>query len=142
MITKSLIAKTKHVWSRDPALDTDHKDYDWAEFIKTGDMKYVPAKEGMTVAEFEIGPLTRMQFLRVWSLSDLVQANEAVAYGLKGLTGYKVEGVDVELEFQNADDGKRLNKATLDRIFEPLLFMELGMRIIELSRLSPLSAPR
>lgn len=140
MITRTLTGRKSHVWSQDPAIDRDHPSFSWDAFLKDGDLKHLPKVEGQEYTLFEIGPLTRRQMMRVMSLSGMEQVNEAVAFGLKDVKNYVADGQSVSLEHQNQGDEKRLNQRSLDRIFDPLLFTELGMRIIMLSQLDPLSS--
>ncbi len=138
MITRSLVGNAKHVWSEDPALDTDSPAYDAVQFIETGDIKHMPARPGETLAIFEIAPLSRKQWQRLSALeSSDEKYNEAVAYGLKSVSGYTIGGLPVEVKKQTYQGEERLTAPTLDALFEPVLFRELGGRILLLSRLSP-----
>jgi len=135
MIASRSTDSVVHVYSQDPAIDKDHPDFDWDRFKETGEMKYLPIKEGQTPTVFQIRRLTRRQFLKVIKSDDAEQFSEAVAYGLRGIKDW---GAPVDLKFQG-DGQERLHPDTLDRIFAVELFVELGARIMELSRLAPLS---
>lgn len=139
MIIRSFVHPSKHVWSEDPSLDKQSANYDWAEFLRTGDLKYAPAVEGGKLTVFSVKPLSRKQFTRVFSLphGSLEQCSEAVAFGLKGIENYQVDGSPVEIKFSKVDGEERVHDEVLNRIFEPLLFIELGLRVMELSRLDP-----
>mgnify|MGYP001600189261 CR=1 FL=1 len=140
MIRRSFIAEVRHVWSSDEALDKDHPSFDWQAFVKTGDLAHVPAKENAQLAVFHLRPLSRQRFLRVWGsgAEPLQMRHDAVAFGLRRVTGFEVDGRAVELEFQSVDGEERVTPRVLDQLFDPMLFLELGERILELSRISPL----
>lgn len=140
MIRKSLLGIVKHVWRDDPALDKSDPDKfeaAWTAFLADGDAAKLPVKEGQKVAEFDLAPLSRRQFLRVYQGggSPLEQMAEAVAYGLRALRGFEVDGHAPDLERVESDVGKRLSVKSLDAIFDPVLFAELGSRIVEISRI-------
>lgn len=127
--------RIEYVLTSDPAIDAEHPDYDWDRYLKTADPKYAPIKEGHTPTVFSLSRLTRRQFLRVMSLPDQEQSSEAVKYGLRAI---KDLGRPVELRFKRYGDlGEGLDSATLDHIFSPDLFAELGVRIMTMSTLDP-----
>lgn len=141
MITKSMLGTIRHAWSEDPAIDKSDPDkfaMAWKEALRTGDIKCLPFREGDQPAVFELAPLTRKQFLRVFAQEGISQVCEAVAYGLRTVSGFIVDGRGVDLDRVDSDAGKRLSAASLDALFDPVLFMELGTRIIEVSRIDPL----
>lgn len=135
MITKSITARRDYVWSRDPARDKDAPGDNWEEFVKTGDVSHVKVKEGARLCLFKLSPLTRVQMLRVLAMESSYQINEAVAFGLKGVDGYVVDSIPVELEFRGQGDEKRVNERSLNAIWDAELFAELGARILHISRL-------
>lgn len=144
MISRSLIAPFKHVWSQDEALDRDHADFSHEEFVRTGDFKHLPVIEGRQLTIFELAQLTRRQREVVATLAQqdrLVEAaREALAYGLRGWSGWTDhDGSEVTPKFQGSDDEKRATKKTLDWIYDARLIGELGGRIIEASALRPKS---
>lgn len=141
-INRSLVGAVRHVYSRDPALDKDHKDYSPALFRDTGDLKHMPPKEGQRVAVFELKPLPRRRLNRITSAKPAdgdftaEQYNEAVAYGLKAVRDFEVDGAPVELHFDGDGADQRLREKSLDAIYKLTLFIELGSRILEISDLS------
>lgn len=138
MIIRTFVGRNNYVWSKDPSLDRDNPAFNWPEFERTSSLEHAPAKEGCKLTVFEITPLSRKLFMRVFSMgASLDQMNEAIAYGLKGLRDYQSEGRPVELKTTKADGEERLTAETLDRLFEPMLWVELGKRILELSQLHP-----
>lgn len=142
MISKSLIGVRKHVWSMDSALDKSDPDQfaaAWTAFLEGGEMAVLPLVEGCKPAEFDIAGLTRRQFLHVYNGSGGALENmaEAVAYGVRGVRGFQIDGKPIDFERVKSDSGQRLSVATLDALFDPLLFAELGSRILEISRIDP-----
>jgi hypothetical protein len=142
MITRSLIAPFKHVWSLDEALDTKHPSFDHAAFCKTGDFKHLPTHEGQTLTIFECAQLTRRQREAVATLitqdQPIIAAREAVAYGLRGWTGFlAADGSELQPKFKGSDNDRRADERTIDDIYDSRLIFELGSRIIEASKLHP-----
>lgn len=142
MIRKSLGGVVRHVWSDDPALDKSDPDVfaaKWKAFLADGKVECLPVVEGGAPAVFEIAPLTRRQFLRIYNGGGgaLEQMSEAVAYGLRSVKGFEVDGRAPDVEKVDSDVGKRLSAKCLDALFDPLLFAELGARVLEISRLDP-----
>jgi hypothetical protein len=135
---------SKHVWSEDPSLDKENSAFDWPEFLRTGDLKYCPAVEGGKLTVFEIRPLSRKQFSKVFNMphGSLEQCNEAVAFGLRAVRDFQVDQQPVEIKHTKVDGEERCTESSLNAIFEPLLFVELGLRIMELSRLHPQNGSR
>lgn len=141
---RSFIRTVRFVSTLDPAIDRDHPDLASLveEYRKTGDVAKLPLREGATPTVFEIAPMSRKQLTRVLGIpSDkyIEQCSEAVAYGLRSVSNFIVDGEQVVIEHATVSDEKRVKPAVLDRIFDPLLFAELGARILELNRLNPTS---
>lgn len=139
MISRTLTGHRAHVWSMDPSIDRDHADYNWEEFLKDGEMKHLPVREGERLTVFRLAPLTRMQMMRVMEMDGMQRVNEAVAFGLRGADNYTVDGESVVLEFKHQGDERRVHEKSLNRVFDPMLFAELGSRILSISTLDPLS---
>jgi hypothetical protein len=143
MISRSLLADFRHVWSEDPALDKSNENYSHEEFVRTGDFKHVPAKEGERLTIFILAPLTRVQFQRVQSVraqGDVVNAAVmAVSYGLRGVQNFHdANGAEIEVKLQVDGEGeRRVTSATLDAIYDIGLLAQLGARIISESTLRP-----
>ena len=68
---RSLIASFRYVWEKDPALDKEHPDYNYAAFTETRDLKHLPTLPGRELAIFDCRPLTARQFAMV---SDRMKA--------------------------------------------------------------------
>jgi hypothetical protein len=138
LITRTSFTSTRpHVWSIDPAIDKENPAYDWKEFLDKGDLKYLPAVEGGTLTVFNIKALSRRQFTRVFNIEGLNQFSEAVAFGLKSVANFRVDGTEVDLRLVKVDGEERVSEDSLNKIFDPMLFAELGLRILEISRLHP-----
>jgi hypothetical protein len=142
LIVRSTLKSWNHVWSQDPALDRDADGFDekWQSFLKTGDVRGLPVREGEKLAVLEIEPLNRKDYMRVLGMSGIEQFNEAVACGLRSVTNWEIDGVPLVLERKEDGNTKRLSVPSLDKIFDPYLFTELGLRILDVSRLDPLRA--
>ena len=135
MIAHRSTDRIDYIITDDPALDSDHADFDWDKYLKTADPKHAPVKEGCTPTVFSLVRLSRRQFLRVISMPETEQASEAIRYGLKAVKDF---GRPLDLRQKRFGDlGEGLDNDTLDRLFSPELFQELGIRILSLSTLDP-----
>lgn len=142
MITRSLLAPFVHVWSQDDGIDRDHPSYSWDEFINTGDLAHLPVVEGGSLTVFHLAPLTRLQ---LQSCVQLVQqerlaeaATEATAFALKGVDNFQLgDGTMLEVKHQVQNGEKRATRATMDALHDLGLIIELGLRVIERSKLRP-----
>lgn len=133
-------APIDYIVSTDPALDTVHPDFDWAEYLKTFDPKYAPTREGCIPTVFEIRRLTRKQLTYVRRKDTADQVPEAIAYALRRVRGFRVggkNGVELECKHKRSDMGERLDEETLDKLYAPELFAELAGIIMGLAGLDP-----
>src|SRR5688572_3826145 len=112
---RSLIAGTSYILSDDPALDPDASKHD--QFMKDFDAdKHLVLKEGCTPARWRLASLSRAQFLRVWSQSSPAErCYEAIAYGLREVSDFSVDGQPLRIETRKADLGRRLTDDCLDK---------------------------
>ena len=140
MIGSRSTEKVVHIYSQDPALDRDAESFAdaWAEFLKTGDKSKLPIRDGHTPTLWHIQRLKRKRFLWVLDQPDSHRASEAIAFGLKQVDGFTVDGVPFALGFKKFSDSEdRLSEDTLEILFDPTFFGELGVRILGLSKLPP-----
>ena len=139
MIRHSLIRSSKFVWDQDPGLDKPALEFQeaWKRCLETSDVSLlVPVtREGQKLTVFDLEPLTRKEFMRVFALEGLERICEAVAYGVKGVANFEIDGSDVRLERDR--DSKRLTAKSLDLIYDPILFATLGSRVMEISQIDP-----
>lgn len=143
MIQRSLIADFRHVWSEDPALDKANPHFSHEEFMRTGDMKFVPAKEGEHLTIFGLAALSRKQFQRVKAINAMgdtvTSAVLALAYGLRSVQNFHLpDGSELVVNRQLDSEGEmRASEATLDALYDMALIAQLGTRIIRESTLRP-----
>ena len=142
MITRSFTTPAPFVWSEDPALDRESPAYDHDKFNDTGDLAHVPAVEGGKVTVFEIKAISRAQQKRCYALSGLAQCDEAIACGLKSVRGGQAFGFPFEVKFAKVNGEDRVDPEVLDNVHDPLLWAEMGARILEISRLFPRKGSR
>lgn len=140
MIRLNTTAPVIYVYPKDPAIDKDHPDYNWEEFRKTGDVKHLPAKDGEKLTIFHIKRLSRQRYIAMAEKKGLEAMEDAVKYGLTAVENLSVGDGSFRLEFKGEGRDRRLTDGCCDGLFEPGLFYDLGMRIVELSHISPLSA--
>lgn len=140
MFARSFLTSVKVASILDPAVNREHEEFEslWQEYRKGNDLTKIPVKEGAKLALFELAPLSRKQLLKVMSMSiPLEQCTEAVAFSLRSVSGFEVNGEPLEISHSNVDGEKRVKPDCLDKLFDPLLFGELGARVLELNRLDP-----
>lgn len=156
-----------HVWSEDPALDTDLPDDPvgraaklkaiedgYTELRRTGDIKKLPLRPGMTPCLFKLKSLTHAQKLQIGDVMTQALAQvqavgrasltgrmvlyaacaEFVACGLVGVSGMLDDnGQPLKVERVNG----RLPSETLEKLSYDSLIIELGARIHEISSPDP-----
>lgn len=142
-ISRSLTGTIQYVYSGDPAIDTDSKAYNPEEYQKTLDRKHLPLKSDSdkhSIFHLRSVGMKRMQ--RITSMRNesggfsTEQLGEAVAYGLKKVDDFEVEGKPFELKLETINGEERVKNESLEKMFKLLLFMELGNKILDTSDLS------
>jgi hypothetical protein len=139
MIPYSTTSTTDHIFTCDTAIDRDSPDLNVAQYIATHDAKYLPIKAGETPVVWKLRRLSRRGFLAVSGAPEHLQSHVACAYGIDGVAGLLVNDQAVDLKYDRGEAGKRLSEASLDAIFHPSLFNELGAVIINMSLPNPTS---
>jgi hypothetical protein len=152
MITRSFTGPLPFVWSEDPALDPvclveretqpgkDKEPSDYAAFLKTNDVTALSVRDGLKLTVFEIKPLTKKQKLQVYAkASTLEQMDEAIAWGLRAVRGNEAFGFPFEVKHDKQD---RVEADVLENLNDEILWLEMGARIMEISRLFPRSGSR
>lgn len=150
MISRSLLTPFVHVWSEDPDLDHEHKDFAkaWKTFLESQDPAVLPVVTGGKLTTFRLAPLNRRQFQEC---SQLVRrkkdepedysdaATRACAYALTSVENYTLpDGSTLDVERRKAANGESIcTDATLDKLLYPDLIAELGMRALARSTLRP-----
>lgn len=137
MISLRPTVHLKHIYSEDPAIDKQHPDYSWDKYVRTGDRKYVPVKDGFVPTVFELRPLTRRQYQAVMRCDATALGMEAVAYGLVSVENLSRGDHPVVLKSKPTDLGDRLTDESLDNLFAFDVIGELGLIIISLSAVRP-----
>lgn len=137
MITRSLTSSVKHVWSKDGALDRASPAFDLAAYHRDGDMAHLPCLPGCAPTVFTLARLPRRTFVYCADLDGFRRVCEAVAYGVREVAGFVVDGQELSLAHQKSDLGQRLTEASMDALFDPDLFGELAGRVLELSQIDP-----
>lgn len=142
-ISRSLTGTVQYVYSSDPAIDKDSPEFSWEKYRETGDVKHLPTKgESERLTVFSLKPISMKRMQRITSMRNesggfsTEQFGEAVAYGLKKVDNFEVDGKPFSLEFEGASDEQRVKNKSLEKIFKQILFIELGNRVMEISDLS------
>lgn len=146
MLQKRLDAQIEYISSLDGAIDREAPGFDWDKYTATLDAKHLPIKAGSTPTVFVLQGLSRdvlgvvvkgFDSSAQWERIEAFDA--AVKYGLKRVRNFKnAKGDDVELKFEQSSLGEGLDKASINAIYDPQLFIELGSKIYEASRVHPL----
>ncbi len=145
-IKRRLRSKVLHVWSQDSALDkSDPQKLETAlkKFEDSGDLEdlapVILPHDKPTV--FELYTLKRPIMIQLDSMASGGAAdNTAVAFGLRGVQNFTVDGKPYDLELVDAPaaiGGKCVSERSLDQLYDPGLFAELGARLVRASRLDP-----
>ncbi len=146
MIRKSLTKNFVFVWEKDPALDKEHEGFAeaWAAYEESLDPAVLPVVTGETLAKFVCQPLSMGGYGRMMSEpSEFNRCIEAVRYSLKSMSGYSIDGIEIKIEEGDKQkDGldHRLKDSFLNKIWDPMLFVALGLAIIKSSVLDPTRA--
>lgn len=146
MITRSLTATFKHIWTDDPDIDTAHPACNKRQYELTHDPKHLPPKEGQRLAIFELAPLSRSQFQRVMQLRTQERPIDscvlAVSYSLRSVSGFfDANGQEFEVKHITDGNGDRVvSPQSLDTIYDMALLSQLGTRAINESTLRPKNA--
>lgn len=145
MISLPLRSPVLHVWSRDKAIDRSDPVKAAAAMQRFQDTDQLGElagviRPGMEPAIFEVAPMSRRVQVYCAGLQNATQAVvEAVAFSLRsvrGITG--PDGRPFSLEHVDAPPlGRRVTEECIDRLFDLALFLELGNRAMEISRLDP-----
>ncbi len=148
MIQRSLIGNVKHVWSDDPGLNKEHPEFDetWKKFRESvaGDVSVLApvTKEGAKLTVFELRPLSRQRFNAIMGrafrgMEDLTleDLGLAVAFSLRSVQDYEIDGSPVRVEHHRVNGEDCVKKEVLDKIYDHTLFVELGLRVLTLSRI-------
>jgi hypothetical protein len=139
-LQRDLTQHYDHVWTSDPAIDKEHANFDADEYLKTGDMKFAPLRDGEKPTVFKIAPLSRKQWLDVTSRDGLTERlDAAVSYGLRSVENLEINGSPFQLEHEQSSKGSRVKQAYLDQIWDPELMTEIGAKVIQISKIDPLS---
>lgn len=142
MLELNPLSAADHVYSMDPAIDTDDEKFAeaWRHMLETGDASRLPLREGRKPTLWRLRRLSREAYLRVLeSPAGARQTVEALAYGLAGVENWSRDGKPVALKWEKGDGGQRLTPDSLDAVFCPQVLPELAARILSLSNLRPLS---
>ena len=145
MKTRSLTQPVEYVWSKDPALDLPEDPDARAALARKYmeslfDEQHRPVRAGETPARFRLGPLPYSVYRRVQKMDDPAdRVVEAALHSLQGVRDWEHNGAQVVIgpdDFTKVGD-RRLTDDWVGRHYDPMLFMELGLAILEVSGLLP-----
>ncbi len=136
-LSRSLIANVPYVLSTDPAIDESKSKVD--KYRATLDESYLAFLEGSTPARWHLHSLSKAQLLEVWSqTSHIKRCYEALAYGLRSVEGFAVDGQPFRLDTTKSDLGRRLTDECMDVLVRDVtILLEVGNAAIEVSSLRP-----
>jgi hypothetical protein len=142
IINRSLTGTVPYIYSEDPAIDKKHLAFSKELYRETRDSKHVPVRDGERPTVFHLKSLSMRRLQRIMSMRNLdgtispEQYGEAVAFGLKKVDDFEVDGKPFELKLESIGSEERVKNKSLEAIFKQDLFIELGARILELSDLN------
>lgn len=142
-----------HVYSCDPSIDTESNKFDHEQFLRTGDEKFLPLKNGGKPVMFELKHLSGREKLALNTIFSVYEKEEAslmfydiVALALKDMkearldTGEEVEVThvfDKRMKVQFAD---RKSVDLIGSVDNGRLLYELGNRVVKETFGDPLSS--
>lgn len=140
MLSIQHLEDAEWVHADDAALDVDNPDFDYVQYLKTWDRKYVPVKDGGTPTVFKIRRLSQRVLehcLRQPHTPD--RDRELVAYSVKSIMDFDGKGGEFPLkreksQFQGVE---RLAPSAIESFYSWDLFHELGIVILAFNRLRP-----
>lgn len=140
---KQFTGEFTHHYSGDPALDTDAEAFDFEQYKRTGDAKFLPLKNGSTPVTFRMRRLNGREWMAVQDEQRLRGPNQglwlAVAFALTGIEGY---GDNADIDRVSEQRFERCNDETMEQILavdDGELLVELGTRVKEEMEHDPLS---
>lgn len=130
----------EHVYTEDPAIDTESPDLDTKKYFETFDRKYLPIRAGATPTRFKVRPLSRRRFMAISAMPAADRPNATVAYGVTGVSNFRLPSGNMFVpEFTGMGADQHLTGPSLDAFFDPALFSELMTVIMVASGLDPLA---
>lgn len=129
----SILTPYPHIYSRDPAVDRDHADYDHVRWCETGEGKFLPRKTGGPPAcVFMLRPLSRKEALFVNDMGgggEGISAWWAVAVALESAAPMRIG--DEDHAISRIRDGSITRVSDYD--MECLMLVDKGALVGELS---------
>lgn len=148
MVARKSARRFAHVFSGDPALDRDHREFEkaWKTFLEDGDPKVLPCREGRRPTVYHCTTLQREHILSLGNITNpdalLVRHDAMVSFALAEVEAMVDEDgrpyVLTDKSFEEWLGGKRLKPEAMRELFNTVLILELGSRIWEKSHASPL----
>ena len=118
-----------HYYSKDPAFDAEHEDFDHERWVETQDAKFLPMKNGVKPVEFTMHRLDAMEEAFI---ADSGGGNQAAAWAVR-LAVKKLAGLpDEELDLVVEAGYRCVSRewlAQIKGVDDGDLFYELVMRI-------------
>lgn len=144
MHSTSIVSPKKFVWSKDPAVDTSHDDYDEKLYHSSKfDPKHRPLKAGheAAAAVFTLEPIPQRVLVAIMRMDKGEQLFNAMVYGVTGVDNWTHNGEKVKVKRVKVDGLQRMDQRWLDecKAFNDIeLIIELGNAVLELAGVSPL----
>lgn len=119
-----------HVYSKDPALNTEHEDFNHEVWVDTGDDKHIPCVSGARPVRFLMKRLSTLErrvveeFSRRQSLAKGLHL--MLGFALDGIDPFVVDGKEVEVErvTDRVTDSQRVSDVVIE-MFDDALYKEL-----------------
>lgn len=136
--------RSKYISIKDPALDTEHKDFEagWSEFRRTGDPAHALLKPGQTPVVYTLERLS----MESWELAmgferSTTQQIWLVAFSLRAVDGHGDPDLQKLALTKIRGVGEHVKLEQIKLLFRPSLVNELAARVLELSELDPFPGP-
>lgn len=136
---RSLTEVVKHVSAFDPAVDNKHPDFNYDEYVKTGDTKFIPVRDGGTATIFHLRPLGSKSWMKATAEPTRDErVYRLVQFSLIAVENWSVDGSPLTIVRKTVDGIEQVERKCLDKMYDPDLFLELGGRVAMISRIDPL----
>jgi hypothetical protein len=122
-----------HVYSKDPALDIEHDDFNHEVWVDTGDDKHLPCVAGAKPVKFRLRRVSKLERKYV----EEVARQQSLAKGLHRLLSFALDGIDPfmvdgqESELAQVSDRVTESQRVADKVFDlfpDALYNELANR--------------
>jgi len=97
----SSFAEFSHVYSKDPAIDTESESYDFQRWLESGDPEFLPLKPGQKPTEFRLRHLTAKEHAEI---VDKAQGGGALSVAAAAFQACVTKISDFDFRYPMSDE--------------------------------------